>query len=77
MEQGEERWEDGRGRGEDGSGRGKMGGGSNLNCARQSQYNFATLQYLNVALAGVSIGNVILQRFIVGMIDLRHRCREQ
>ena len=42
--------------------------------------NFVTFQYLDVTLAGVSIGNKILQRFIVGMVDLRernvHRCRK-
>ena len=43
--------------------------------------NFVTLQYLDITLAGVSIGNEILQRFIVGMIDLRernvHRCKKE
>ena len=75
----------GGGRGED----------SKLKCSPLNEYslhvhvqykckcNFVALQYmyLDVTLAGVSIGNEILQRFVVGMIDLGegnvHRCRKK
>ena len=88
-------WEDGRGErmgGEDGrwEGEGWEGGeGRILNSSAppsmntvymyKCKCNFVALQYLDITLAGVSIGNEILQRFIVGMIDLGerkvHRCR--
>ena len=95
-EDGKEEREDGRGR-EDGrmgggweevGGEGWEGGeGRILNSSAPphsvhvSGCNFVTLQYLDVALVGISIGNEILQRFIVGVIDLGeqniHRCRKE